>query len=141
MSHPSPSLDEVEAVAAKDAIGRRITLSFIKNNIASVHFMIPGDHLAEDLPDDYPLRRMTLCLVTTRAGFVVVGKSAPIDPNNFDIEKGETFAYEDAVKQLWSMFAFADLERQKRAREAESVPIQSGPFAAPGSVQGEGGLA
>ena len=42
-----------------------------------------------------------------RNGFVVIGKSAPAAPKNFDAEKGRTFAYEDAVRQLWPLMGFA----------------------------------
>ena len=132
-THPSPSLDETEAVAARGATGQRITLSFIKNNIAMVRYALASDMTLEDLPSDHPFLRLTLCFVVTRAGFVVVGTSAPIDPQNFDAEKGKTFAYEDALKQLWPLFAFAELERAHRLRAAASVPLAA--------VQGEGGPA
>jgi hypothetical protein len=106
----SAALDLTEAVGAKGATGRRITLTSIKNNIAQVHYVVPGDYL--DQPDDSPLNRLTLCLITTWQGFVVVGKSAPMDPTNFNAEKGRLFAYEDAIRQMWPLMAFAELERR-----------------------------
>jgi hypothetical protein len=44
-------------------------------------------------------------------GFTLVGKSAPASPENFDREKGQRFAYEDAIKQLWPLEGYALRER------------------------------
>jgi len=51
--------------------------------------------------------RMTVTTLVMKNGYVVVGKSAPADPENFDAELGKKFAREDAVRQLWPLFAFA----------------------------------
>jgi len=117
IDHPSSaSLDMTEAVGGAGAKAKRITLTEIKNNIADVRFMVPGDVFKIASLDD-PLTRLTLCFVTTRAGFVVVGKSAPLSKDNFDPDKGRTFAYEDCIRQLWPLFAFAELEHQRAIRD------------------------
>lgn len=46
------------------------------------------------------------CVETTANGFVIVWKSACIDPSAFDAELGRMYAYEDAVRQLMELYAF-----------------------------------
>ena len=36
-------------------------------------------------------------------GFSVLGRSACVDPANFDPELGRKYAYEDALSQLWRL--------------------------------------
>ena len=62
---------------------------------------------------EHPSRHphMTLCILTTETGFIVVGKSTPADPENFDVELGKKFAKEDAIRQLWPLEAYLLRER------------------------------
>ncbi len=46
-----------------------------------------------------------------QAGFVIVGKSAPASAKNFNSAVGETFAYEDAIRQLWQLEGYALREK------------------------------
>jgi N4 Gp49/Sf6 Gp66 family protein len=62
-------------------------------------------------PERHP--HLTICLVTMKNGFVVIGKSAPADPKNFDRELGREFAKENAIRQLWELEAY--LLREKLA--------------------------
>lgn len=53
---------------------------------------------------DYHLRGvLTVCFIEMGNGFVVLGKSAPASPANFDAEVGRRFAYDDAFRQLWAL--------------------------------------
>ncbi len=54
---------------------------------------------------------LTICLLVTRNGFTLIGKSAPASPDNFDAELGRKPAYEDAVRQLWPLMGYALRER------------------------------
>lgn len=54
---------------------------------------------------------MTICVVKLKNGFVLVGKSAPADPENFNAELGRKFAYEDAVRQMWPLEAYVLREK------------------------------
>jgi hypothetical protein len=36
-------------------------------------------------------------------GFEIIGVSACVDPNNFDIEKGKYWARKEAVDQIWKL--------------------------------------
>lgn len=45
----------------------------------------------------------TICAITLKNGFTVVGESACIDPNNFDQIIGQKIAYENAFEKLWQL--------------------------------------
>jgi Phage protein (N4 Gp49/phage Sf6 gene 66) family len=110
-----------ETDAASRAVAKndnRISLAFIESQI---EYRI--DNTAVPLTSSVPflsgearalvqgkLAHVSICTLVMRNGFVVIGKSAPLDPANFNAELGQKFAYEDAVRQLWPLFAFAKLE-------------------------------
>ena len=48
-------------------------------------------------------QHVTVAVITMRNGYVLVGKSAPADPANYDYELGRKFAKEDCVRQLWAL--------------------------------------
>lgn len=113
-----------ETDAASRAVAKndnRISLDYIESQVA-VKFYTTGQACADaagittsgdarDAIKDWPsLNSMTICLLVMRNGFVVIGKSAPLDPANFNAELGQKFAYEDAVRQCWPLYAFANLE-------------------------------
>lgn len=45
----------------------------------------------------------TLCILTLQNGFVVVGKSACVDPDEFDSAMGKSIALDDAVSKVWEL--------------------------------------
>ncbi|EKF43315.1 hypothetical protein NA8A_04768 [Nitratireductor indicus C115] len=95
------SLEATDAAAAAvQKTPNRVSLDSIKAKIAEVEFHAP--HLEPT---------MTVCFVKMQNGFVVIGKTAPADPGNFDAELGRKFAYEDAVRQIWPLEGYALRER------------------------------
>ncbi len=62
------------------------------------------------------VRVLSVCILVTRNGFSVIGKSAPASPENFNADLGRKLAYEDAVRQLWPLMGFA--LREKLADQA-----------------------
>lgn len=52
---------------------------------------------------------LTLCLMKLKSGYVIVGKSACIDPAEFKADIGWKLAREDAVRQLWALEGYAAL--------------------------------
>ena len=56
---------------------------------------------------------MTIVILTLENGFVVIGKSAPADPENFNRELGEKFAKEDAIRQIWPLEAYLLREKMR----------------------------
>lgn len=49
---------------------------------------------------------VTVCCLTLRNGFTVVGKSACANPDNFEAELGEQLAFDDARQQVFAHLAF-----------------------------------
>lgn len=108
----SESLAASEALSAKGATHPRVSLDDIDAAIAAENYFTAGE-AAEALgqPTSPALELLTICILTTRSGFTIIGKSAPASPENFDEEKGRAFAREDAVRQLWPLMGFALRER------------------------------
>lgn len=46
---------------------------------------------------------LTICVLTLKNGGTVVGKSACVDPANFDEQIGKDAAYKDAISKLWGL--------------------------------------
>jgi len=113
------SMQESDAAAAAvQKTPNRIPLEYIESQI--------NDEMKLDVPED--LKHLTVLLVRFRNGFVVIGKSAPADPENYDAELGYRFAREDCIRQAWPLFAFAlrcDLAGQNVAVDIKAhKPIQ-----------------
>jgi hypothetical protein len=108
----SASLQASEALSAKGATHPRVSLADMSAAVASEHYVTLGEVFLGTDPHPYhPLDLMTLCAITLHNGFVVLGKSAPASPENFDPEKGKTFAREDAIRQLWPLMGFSLRDR------------------------------
>ena len=102
------SLDQSEALSAKGAMAPRVSVKNIEDQMESVIYINLGDAIERtNQSASASSFLMTLCVITMRNGFVEVGKSAPASPENFDREKGKTFAYEDAVRNLWPKLGYA----------------------------------
>lgn len=54
---------------------------------------------------------VTICVMTLANGFVLVGKSAPADPENFDPDLGAELAREDCIRQMWPLEGYLLRER------------------------------
>lgn len=103
------SLQATEDYSAARATAPRVSLDDIKANVAAVHYFTAGEALAalgQPVPEAGSLDLLTICVIVARNGFTVIGKSAPASAENFDAEKGRTFAYEDAVRQLWPLMGY-----------------------------------
>ena len=48
----------------------------------------------------------TVCSLTLKSGFVVIGQSACINSDMFDQEVGCEAAYQDAIQKLWELEAY-----------------------------------
>jgi hypothetical protein len=90
------SLDATDAASEAVRTGFRITLDDMKARVADVEYVV-RDHL-------------TIAIITLDNGWFLVGKSAPVDPGNFNADHGRDLAYDDALRQAWPLLAFAHLE-------------------------------
>lgn len=91
------SLEATDQASEAVRKGFRITLDDLKARVDDVEYIV-RDHL-------------TIAVIRLDNGYFLVGKSAPVDPNNFNAEYGQTLAYEDALRQAWPLLAFAHLEK------------------------------
>ena len=51
----------------------------------------------------FPGTTMTVCALSLRNGFIVIGESAAASPANFDTELGRTIARENARNKIWAL--------------------------------------
>lgn len=85
--------DEAAAVAKTP---NRVTLDSMKDKIEEIDYLHPNG-----------AQHMTIAVVYLNNGYILVGKSVPADAENFDKELGKKFAFEDALRQLWPLEAYA----------------------------------
>ena len=57
--------------------------------------------------------KTTVCLLTLRNGFEVVGSSACVDPANFDYMWGKRLAREDAMRKVWTLEGYLLQDKQR----------------------------
>jgi hypothetical protein len=114
MTEANESLIAAEAECAAGRTAPRVSLDDIEANIAETHYLLgiqAVNAAGQGFSEFQNLDTLTICLVVTQAGFVIVGKSAPASPENFDQLLGRKLAYEDAVRQLWPLMGYALRER------------------------------
>jgi hypothetical protein len=69
----------------------RLTIDDIKSKIVNEHYyIVPGTTL-------------TVCALTLKNGYVVIGQNAYVDPKEFNEEVGKRFAYTQAMEQVWQL--------------------------------------
>lgn len=119
------SLKATEAECAEGRTAPRVSLADIEANISTLAYFTAGDAVTylflpeidklvlekDDRDNRQSLDVLTVCLLVTRNGFTIIGKSAPASPDNFDAELGRKLAYEDAVRQLWPLMGYALREK------------------------------
>jgi Phage protein (N4 Gp49/phage Sf6 gene 66) family len=105
-------LKATEAECAEGRTAPRVSLADIQANIATANYFTAGI-ACEALEQPAPERAdvLTICILSTRSGYVLLGSSAPADTANFDYELGKKLAYEDAVRQLWPLMGYALRDR------------------------------
>jgi predicted P-loop ATPase/GTPase len=91
----------------------RVTLQSLYDRINATEYIHP-----ESLPT------MTIAVLTLDNGFVVVGKSAPADPENYNEALGQQFARDDAIRQMWQLEGYLLRERlwQAEGEDESKVP-------------------
>ena len=103
------TIPHIEALAMSDAQAAAVQKTPNRVSLDHIHACIGG--IEYHSPALAP--HLTVAFVHLRNGYVVIGKSAPADPANFDAELGKKFAVEDAINQVWPLEAYALLERMR----------------------------
>lgn len=93
----SASLKASEAESAAVAVAPRVTLADMEAKIAYVNY--------------YNHDLLMMCVLTMANGFYVVGESAPASRDNYNVELGRKFAYENAIRQLWKLEGYSLRDR------------------------------
>ena len=91
------SLEATDARSEAVRTGFRITLADLKARVVDHEIIIRG--------------HLTVAIVKLDNGFYLVGKSAPVDPSNYNADHGVELAMDDALRQAWPLLAFAHLEK------------------------------
>jgi Phage protein (N4 Gp49/phage Sf6 gene 66) family len=108
-------LQATEQECAANAKAPRVSLTDIQNAIETVDYISAAEAVGRNDPR---LWLLTLCFVTMRNGFILIGKSAPASAENFNHILGRKLAYEDAVRQIWPLM---DFELRQRLHAAGDV--------------------
>lgn len=110
MSKSSLEITDAESAAVQKT-AHRVTLQDLEDQIESVDYINP-----EAAP------QMTIAVMKMKNGYVVLGQSAPADPENFNAELGQKFAREDAVRKVWPLLGFVMCDR---VTEANAIKAQN----------------
>lgn len=92
----------------------------IQASAKSTNRVTPG-HLDEVIASEqfyvFPGTTVTVCALTLKNGFVVVGQSAAADPANFNEKIGQDVARDDARNKIWPLEGY--LLRQQLFEKAQ----------------------
>lgn len=91
----------------------RVTLEHIESCIVGELFLNAGECsplVAHGEPPG-PLSLLTVCVLTLRNGFTVVGTSACASPENYNRVLGCQIARRNAVEEVWKLEGYALRER------------------------------
>lgn len=98
-------------IVAKGKTAPRLTPKHIDDQIVAASYHV------------FPGTTMTVCCLTLRNGFQVLGHSAAASPSNFDEEIGRKVAFDNARREIWPLEGY-------RLREALAGD-RNGPQEAP----------
>jgi exopolyphosphatase/pppGpp-phosphohydrolase len=88
-------------IQAKGLNAPRLTPALIDATIVSEQYHV------------FPGTTMTVCALTLRNGYIVIGESAAASPENFDEAIGRKIARENARNKIWALEGY--LLREKLA--------------------------
>jgi len=60
--------------------------------------------------------KQTVCCLTLKNGFTVIGESACVDPTNYDETRGREIAKKDAIHNMWMIEGYRLQEDLYRAK-------------------------
>jgi hypothetical protein len=84
-----------QEIVAKGLNAPRLSPSLIDEQIVAEDYHV------------FPGTTMTVCALTLKNGFVVIGESAAASPANFNAEIGQKIARENARNRIWALEGYA----------------------------------
>lgn len=75
-----------------------------------------NDQIVQEQFHVFPGTTLTVCALTLQNGFNVVGESASVSPENFDVELGRKIARDNARNKIWALEGYR--LRSKLAEQA-----------------------
>lgn len=102
----TPEATVESEIVAKGLTAPRVTLERIDEVILNTEFYV------------FPGTTLTVCCLTLKNGYTVLGESACASPANFDAKLGEKIAFENARKKIWALEGYA-------LRERLAVPVDT----------------
>jgi len=103
----------------------QVTKELIESRIKSKYFFNLGDAVSNvcSVVDSDKIRMslVTKCVLVLENGFVIVGHSACVDPNNYDESIGQSIAYENAVDKIWGLEGY--VLANAMAEQAEAADL------------------
>ena len=108
---PRPDTDETieQEIVRKNPTAPRITPADVEAAVLAEQFHI------------FPGTTTTVCCLTLRNGFTVIGESACASPGNFDAEIGRRIARENAKQKIWALEGYRLRERLSELPEPASL--------------------
>lgn len=101
-----------QEIVAKGLTAPRVTPADLEAAIAGEYtFTAKAAADAMNMPATDALGLLTICILSLKNGFTIVGKSACASPKNFDAELGAKIARQDAVSQMWPLLGYALKDR------------------------------
>jgi Phage protein (N4 Gp49/phage Sf6 gene 66) family len=91
-----------EEIVRKGKTAPRLTPQHIDDQIAGEYWG-RASNLFKGCPGTGPMECLTICVLTLKNGYTIVGKSACASPENYDADLGYKIAREDARKQIWAL--------------------------------------
>jgi hypothetical protein len=89
MPHDEQAIEQ--EIQAKGLNAPRLTPAHIDEQIVGEDYHV------------FPGTTLTICALTLRNGFHVVGESAAASPANFDVEIGRKIARDNARNKIWAL--------------------------------------
>jgi hypothetical protein len=119
----SDALAATEKLSARGAVAPRVAIPDIEALIAREYYINAGQAVGVDTGvAPSPLSMLTICLLEMNNGFVEVGWSAPASPENYDPDKGRTFAKENAVRRMWPKLGYVLREKLHETDTSKAAP-------------------